>query len=324
MRVFFIITGIFLFTMVAGGVSAEIVNGIAAKVGTDIITIHEFNRTYEQMKKNALMRGSRVSTKKEVMNQLIDNLLIQKEAEKRGIIVTEEELNKVIENIKKQRNLNDEEFESELKRENITLKELKDQYRRDFLKTRLINQMASSRVYEIGEDEIKNFYEDPANKRLFIIPSMVKLSELFIQVPADASYQEALDFKNRAHTIYEEIRNGGNFEELVKTYSEAPNKDDEGYLGSFTQEQMLTFVKPADVSFIFSLDRGDITTPIRLQDGYYIFKIRDKDEKKLLTLEEARENIKSYLLRMKGDDLFQSWLLKKRDLTKIHFVLSME
>ncbi len=319
-----IITAIVLFIVASGCAFAEVIDGIAAKVDTDIITIHELNSAYEQARRAALMMGSEIPSKKEVMNSLIDNLLIKKEAESRGIIVTEEELEKIIENIKKQGDLSDEKFQEQLKREGLTYEQLKNQYRMELLKNRLINQMASSSIHTIDEQEIENFYNNPANRSLLSIPPLVKLSEIFLPLAPDASYQEAVEAKKQANDIYDALKKGESFEQLVIKYSQAPNKDSEGYLGSYTKEQLSVFLKPEDVNFIFSLDSGDVTPPIRLHDGYYLFKIREKSEGGMMDFKDARENIKSFLIRKKGEDLFQSWLRKVRQSTKIQYVISME
>ena len=78
------------------------------------------------------------------------------------------------------------------------------------------------------------------------------------------------------------------------------------------------------MNFIFSLDSGDVTPPVRLPDGYYIFKIREKNKGGMMDFKEARDNIRGYLIRKKGEDLFKSWLTKVRQSTKIQYLISME
>lgn len=304
--------------------SAEVVNGIAAKVDDEIITINELNTAYEQAQRAARILGNTVPSKKEVMRNLVDNLLIKREAEARGLVVTDEEIDKIIENIKKQGDLTDDEFKQQLIQEGLTYEGLREKYRIELLKSRLINQMASSSLHEIDEKEINDFYNDPANRTLLSVPSIVKLAEIFLPLAPDASYKEAVEAKKRANDIYDAVKNGQSFEGLVVQYSQAPNRESEGYLGSYTKDQLSVFLKPEDVNFIFSLKGGDVTPPIRLQDGYYIFKVREKNEGGIMTLDEARESIKSYLVRKKGEDLFQSWLTKVRQSTNIQYVISME
>jgi len=307
-------------------VYAEIVNGIAAKVGDGIITINEFNKSLDQMERDALQLGKNLPSKIDAINQLIDNFIVKKEAERRGIVVSESELDKIIEDIKEQNDLPDEDFKKELKKEGITLEDLKDKYRMEWLKARFINQLASNSVNDISEDEIRSFYEDKKNKKLLMVPAMVELSEIYIKISKDADYKEAMEIKDKANQIYEKARNGEGFSDLVKEYSMASNKDKDkpGYLGSFTSEQLYRFVKPEDVNLIFSMDKGEVIPPIRLPEGYYIFKVNNKRENRTLSFEEAYENIKRYLIKKKGEELYRKWIINKRNTTNTQIMIEME
>ena len=306
-------------------VTAEIINGIACKVGRDIITVNEFNTTYEKLKTRAYMYGMPVPDRQEVMDGLINKLLVEREAERRGIVVTKSELDEVIADIKKQSNLSDEEFNSQLEQEGLTEQDLRDQYRSDIVRTRLVNYFISGTDYGIPEEETREFYENPANRGLFVMPGTVSLSQIYIPVAGELSYSEALERKDRANMISEEARSGRDFEELVMEYSAAANKEkNRGNLGSFTQDQLLSFMNPKDVDLIFSLSNGDITPPIRMQDGYYIFKINDIVQAERLTFEESQERIQSYLLKLRGEKRLENWLIEKRAAMQIEIVMEME
>jgi peptidyl-prolyl cis-trans isomerase SurA len=314
-----------MFLLVFFPAMAEIVNGIACKVGNEIITLNEFNRAYSRMKKQAEVSGDQEPTKKEVMQRLIDNLLVKNEAEKRGIIVTKEELDEIIKRLKEQHGITDEEFLKELERESITLKELREQYRIDLLKTKLINYLIAGEAKMITNDELREFYEKPENRRLFNIPATIELAQIYIPVPEEISYQNALEIKKRAVSIYEEAKKSSNFEELVLTYSMAPGKEkNKGYLGSFTREQLLSSMSAEQVDLLFSLSAGEIAPPIRFREGYYIFKVLKKTEQKQVSFEQAYEKVKSYYLKVRGEKVFNSWLLGARQSAKIQYVLEME
>jgi parvulin-like peptidyl-prolyl isomerase len=315
---------VFAVLFCAGLAHAEIVDGIAAKVGGDIVTIHEFTSEYDRTKFNALLVGKPVPSKETVLNGLIDNLLIEREATRRGIIVTEEEIDKVVDELKKKNDMTEEELEAELDRQRMSIDLLREQYRREFLKARLINQMGRSSLYTISEEEIKAFYDDPGNAYLFIKPAVVELAQIALAVPPDASYQEAISLKEKAKSVYDRILQGESFKDLAKEYSHAPNKAEGGYLGYFTREQLQVFLKSEDVLNIFSSSANDVIPPIRLADGYYIFKVLSKREKKKLSYEESYNNIQSYLIRKKGQDFFDSWLKSVREATKIQILISME
>ena len=80
---------------------------------------------------------------------------------------------------------------------------------------------------------------------------------------------------------------------------------------------------PDSAELIFSLDSGDITPPIRLKDGYRIFRIEEKIEEKVLTLDDAYESIRSFLLKLKGDELFKTWIIELKEATNIQYMIEM-
>jgi peptidyl-prolyl cis-trans isomerase SurA len=316
---------LFLTLKVSPYLSAEVINGIACKVGSAIITVNEFNTAYDQLRAQARMFGVPVPGKREVLDGLIDNLLILQEAEKRGVVVSKSELNDIIQEIKTQNNFTDEEFELQLRQEGLTIEELQEQYRNEIIRTRLTNYFVTASDFNLSEQEIRDFYDDPRNKRLFRTPAILGISQIYIPVNADLSFQEAVQRKEQARMIAEEAAGKDNFEELVMQYSAAANKEqNRGNLGSFTQEQLLSIMSPQDVGLLFSLDPGEVTPPIRMKDGYYIFRINEKTESKQLTYEESRERLKSYLLKMKGEERLREWLEDERAATRIQIVMNME
>lgn len=301
----------------------EIVNGIAIKVGNTIVTINEFNKAYNFARKQASVQGLEAPSKKTVMEQLVDETLVRIEGERRGIIVTEEELNGVIDNIKKQNNFSDEQMNEQLALEGLTLKDLKAQYSRELVKARLINLMGSEAGGGISDDDVRKFYDDPANRERLSVSGTgsVTLSRIFIPVPDSASYKEALDLKNEVSGVYERAKGGEDFESLIREHSRAPDKAE---MGTFSQEQLLTVFTPDVAKAIFSLGEGEVAPPMRSKEGYFIIKIKKKNPEALLPYEEASEYIRSLLFKQKADEEFVAWLEQKRRITRIEYMIGVE
>ena len=315
---------LFLFCTTAFTVSAEIVNGIACKVGGEIITVHEFEEAYAQRKEQSARYGGPSPTRREVMNALVDKMLLQSEAQRKGVVVSEEELDAIVEDIKTQNKLTQEALERELARDNITIQDLKDRYREEILTSRLINQFISERGETVSDESIRSFYNDPQNRRLITVPGTVNLSVIFVPASGDLTYQESVELKKRALEAYRRAKEGEKFADLVAEYSGAEAASPTGgYIGSFTKEQLLTMMPADSVAALFSLDEDEIATPVRLKDGYRIFRVEGKKEQKLLTLEESYENIKSYLLKIKGDELLDSFLAEIKETTAIQYLVEL-
>lgn len=72
--------------------------------------------------------------------------------------------------------------------------------------------------------------------------------------------------------IKKEIENGGSFEYYAQRYSLCPSGKNGGYLGYFKRGQMVPeFEKKA-----FSMNVGEISSPVRTNFGWHIIKITDK------------------------------------------------
>jgi peptidyl-prolyl cis-trans isomerase SurA len=309
----------------ASPVSAVIVNGIACKVGKTIITIHEFNVAYEREKTQAFLTGLPVPSKKTVMDKLVDNLIMKMEAEDKGIVVTADELNELVGEVRRQNRLSEEEFLEELKKEKMSIDDLKEMIKTDLLKNRLISLLIGERANLVTDEEVSDFYNDPANRKFFITPASVSISQLFIKVPEDAPYKTVMEIKASAAEIAQKAREGTSFQELQQEYIEKGLQvKNVGSLGSFTQLQLASRFPEDAVETIFSTEAGGVTSPLWSLDGYSIIKVEDRKAEKLLSLESAQANIKSFLLRKKGEDLFNNWLAVKRNALNVEYMIDLE
>jgi foldase protein PrsA len=123
---------------------------------------------------------------KEVLDQLITERLILQEAKKRKINVSEKEIDKKIEEFKKQ--FPDEKtFRNQLKENNMTLDFLKEQ-----VKLQLILEKILKDEIKISENEIRNFYEQ--NKDFMYKDK--KFEEVKEQIKEELEYQ-ALSMKSQ-------------------------------------------------------------------------------------------------------------------------------
>ena len=122
---------------------------------------------------------------------------------------------------------------------------------------------------------MKDFFDK--NKNLFLQPEKWRVSE--ISIPLDGDDQKA---REQATTIQSRLRAGIPFEKLAQDFSASASKargGDIGYIergrSSATNEQ------------IYNLQPGQITEPIRLPDGYRIYKCTEKIPTKQRTLDDT-------------------------------------
>ena len=169
----------------------------------------------------------------------------------------------------------------------------------------------------VDEDEIKEYYDSNIDK--FKTEKTVEARHILIKVDPKADEQADLAAKTKAEEIAKMAKSGQDFAELAKTYSQGPTKDRGGYLGKFTQSQM---VKPfADKAF--SMAAGEISDPVKTQFGWHVIKVESVEEASTKTLDESRESIIRTIKERKAKNIaydnaekFYEGTFEKEDLVK--------
>jgi peptidyl-prolyl cis-trans isomerase D len=168
----------------------------------------------------------------------------------------------------------------------------KDSYKTEpQLKVRYLNFEPRNYVakVEIPEVEISEYYEEhPAE---FQNPKTVEARHILIKVGQDAAGEEAAKAKEKIEDVLKKAREGQDFAELAKQYSEGPSKDKGGYLGSFKREAM---VKPF-TDKAFSMQAGEVSDPVRTRFGWHIIKVEKVNEATVSTLADAKDQIRKKL-----------------------------
>ena len=177
----------------------------------------------------------------------------------------------------------------------------------------------------VPEQEIALYYDE--HQEEFESPKTVAARHILLKVPVEAG--EALDIEKKAEieAILLQAREGKDFAELAKTYSEGPSKANGGYLNAFKYEDM---VKPfADKAF--AMKPGEISDPVRTQFGWHIIKVEEVNEESRKSLEtatpEIREKLKTRMARNKAyndADAIYNAILNGDDLNQAADTLSLE
>lgn len=155
-----------------------------------------------------------------------------------------------------------------------------------------------------SEEELKSYYE--ANKSSFVQPEKRRASHILIRL--DAKTPEAKEkAKKEAEKILAELKQGADFAELAKKYSQDPGSAKQGGdLGFFEQGMM---VKPFDDA-VFSMKKGELKGPIETDFGYHIIKLTDIQPKKVLPYDEVKDRVKQQWLEEHADKQYYELLDK--------------
>ncbi|UCD78049.1 MAG: peptidyl-prolyl cis-trans isomerase, partial [Desulfobacterales bacterium] len=142
---------------------------------------------------------------------------------------------------------------------------------------------------EVSDDEIGAYYDEHPNE--FQNPKTVEARHILIKVDQNATPEEVAKAKERIETILQKAKDGQDFAELAKQFSEGPSKDKGGYLGTFRREAM---VKPFSDK-AFSMQAGEISDPVKTQFGWHIIKVEKVNEATTTSLADAKQDIRPKL-----------------------------
>ncbi len=146
----------------------------------------------------------------------------------------------------------------------------------------------------LSDDESKEYYN--SNTEEFTSQKTVEASHILFKVEQNASPESVEETKKKALDVLKKAKEGKDFAELAKEYSEGPSKDKGGKLGAFTKESM---VKPFSDK-AFSIKPGEIGDPIRTRFGWHIIKVEKVNEQKTQTYDEAKDKIIANLTNEKA------------------------
>ena len=150
---------------------------------------------------------------------------------------------------------------------------------------------------KIGDDEIREYYAE--NQAEFQNPKTVEARHILIKVDPNAGSEDVAKAKERIESIWQKAKDGQDFAELAKQFSEGPSKDKGGYLGTFRREAM---VKPfADKAF--SMQGGEISDPVKTQFGWHIIKVEKVNEATTTSLTDATADIRKKLAGERSKNL---------------------
>ncbi|MCK4666058.1 peptidyl-prolyl cis-trans isomerase [Candidatus Dependentiae bacterium] len=303
-----------LFTVIT---SSEVVNKIVARVDDEIITQYELDENVSFYLTQVSPQGLNIDEiKKEILDSMIEDILIMKEAEALELTDNIDEsllgmnVDMAIDNIRAQYN-SEEEFLRALKMAGLTLGKLRENYSKKIKESELskiiIEKQVKSKV-NIEKDEMEKYYEEN-KERYQKAKGKVKLSQIMITGSKTGAF-------GIAESIRKRIEGGADFHEIAKSESDDSfTKQDGGKLGILNTDDLNKKI----TSEIVKLNPGQITSVIDIGGNYYIFLLEKKDKPEEMSFEEAFDYVKADLYRIKIQEAYKEYIdeLKKKSYIKI-------
>jgi len=229
--------------------------------------------------------------KREVMQFLIQGEWVQQEADKRNIEVKPAELQKALEDQKKQVFPNDKQYQQFLKTSGMTEEDVLFRVKLNELQQRL-TQDATQDAKKVSDEDISAYYEK--NKQRFAQPERRDLRVVLTKTQA------------KAEQAKKELQSGESFKKVVKKYSiDEASKSQAGLLPAVSEGQQ---EKQFDAA-IFAAPKDKLQGPVKTQFGYHVILLEDTkpveapsldDVKPQLTQQVQQQNLRKQLDSLKA------------------------
>ena len=223
---------------------------------------------------------------------LVQRAEYAREADKLGVDVTDAQIQKKVDGVKKQYFGGDQKkFEAGLKAQSYTLAALRDDARAQLVSEGIYKDITND--VKVSDAEAQQYYDQNIDRYKVAESRVVR--HILVKT------------KDEADQIRSEIENGASFATLAKEKSQDPGSKDQG--GKLTVSKGQT-VAPFDKA-AFSLDTNELSEPVKTQYGYHLIQpLTDVKKGRVTPFTEVRTQIKSQLLQQKKGDAVSSWVAK--------------
>jgi len=289
------------------------VDEVIARINSGVIMRSSFEAAQKQLleeMKSQGLQGEELEKKfnemkPRILDELIHTQLLAQRAKDLSINV-EPQVNQQFLRMMKENNCESLECLGQKMREaGYDMEEVRKLLTENFSKEAVIGQEVYSKIYRnITEKEKRDAYEK--NKEFFTEPGELSLSRIFIALGKDPN-QSLL----RAKEIVVQARSGAiEFETLAEKYSEDEiGKKQKGKLGPAIK---ITDLAPEVKAEVEKAKVGTVTDPIKLENGYYIFRVDERKEPTLQSFEDenVQQRIGGYLVNQQAAKQIETYLSK--------------
>jgi peptidyl-prolyl cis-trans isomerase SurA len=300
---------------------ALMIDRIVARVNDDVITLSELQEEglplFERLRENYTgkeLEHQVQRAEREFLDQLVLKRLQLQYASQVGITASENEINAAFKDVLSRNNLTQEQLVELLTREGLTLQDYKDRLREQIVLARLMNQAVRSRV-SVDTSEVEAYYQ--THRGEFDQAPQARVRHIFFRVDPGTGRPQTDDAQARATRVLQEARNGGDFANLARRYSEDATAANGGDLGLIKRGD----ARPEFEEVIFNMKEGEISEIIRTPNGLHIVKIESFSKGSLRGFSEIKPEIERRLLQEKMEKRFQDWTNELKDKAFIEITL---
>jgi peptidyl-prolyl cis-trans isomerase SurA len=248
------------------------VDRIVAVVNDEVITQNDLNERVNLVVHQIQRQGGQLPPadvlSHQILERMINDLVQVQLAKENGIKVDDATLDRTIERIAAENNMQLSQFRQALERDGIVYTRFRDDIRNEITIQRLRERDVDGRV-TVSESEVDNFLATQNAQAGGDVE--YRLSHILVLVPEQASPEQIEAKRARAEEALKEIKGGAEFAQVAAGFSDAQDALQGGVLGWRAPARMPTVF--AEV--VRTMKAGDVSPVLRSANGFHIVKVQE-------------------------------------------------
>ena len=249
---------------------------------------------------------------RDVLEQFVTDKLIEAEVREAGIRITDDDVDRYIEQVKKNNRLSDEDFKTALTRDGMTLAGYKISVKTELEKAEILDRQVKRKV-SITDQDVERYYK--LNSKNYRTNERARFRHILLTLSEKAPPDQVNAVSAKARDLYNKIAAGEDFAALAREYSEGAGRAEGGDIGWVNKGSLIAGLE--EIAFE-KLRPGQVSEPFRTSMGIHIVKLDAREAGTVLPLTTVAPKIKQELLNKALEERFSKWL--KADLRRKHRV----
>ena len=165
---------------------------------------------------------------RDVLEQFITDKLMEAEVREAGIRVTDDEVDRYIEQVKKNNRLSEEDFKAALARDGMNLASYKISVKTELEKSDVLDRQVKRKV-SITDEDVERYYK--LNSKNYRTNERARFRHILLTLSEKAPADQVNAVSAKARELYNRIAAGEDFAAIAQEYSEGAGRAEGGEIG---------------------------------------------------------------------------------------------
>ncbi|HXX47303.1 MAG TPA: peptidylprolyl isomerase [Myxococcota bacterium] len=285
---------------------AEVVDGVAAIVGDEVILLSEVRDAWHSYVDRVRAHGDTLSQQEAMqlrataLETLIDEKVVLQLAKKQNMTATDEDIDESIAGIARDEGVSVEAIYDAAAKQGLDKKTYREQLGRQITRMKVVQGAVQGKV-RVSDEDVHKLYDERYGKAK--PGARVKVLHILIPFPADAKEADKAEARKLANELREKAKQGGDFAGLARKYSSAPSAA-QGGLTVFREADA-----PPEIRAAFEhLSPGDISEVIENVHGESLFQFLERFDPADVSYEKVADRLRAELMEQRTMPAFEKWI----------------